>query len=391
MNSLKKDLLFVGGGPQTTITVAALIARRIYRPSQIAILDPSPLMRWLLERFHDCRTHCLRSGAYDHLDLGDPDSLIAFAERHGRSAEFVTADRRPLVSLFGDYCKWFIRERGLERLRLEGAAEGLRCEPDGTTTVGSCLGDINAERVVLALGAGAPAYPAWAVPHRTHPRVIHVFDRKFERSELPPGARITIVGGGNSAIQLAVAFGQEGHHVTLLTRSEIIRGAGTDPAIWNEAKCAELCAMPYADRFDVLRRAGDRGTIPDWEADHLRDSIARGEIVHRLASVMHLTMTDRAVELTLADGTHETDVVVLATGFENRLPPWALEAAEEHDLPLLPNGHPVLSDELEWGRCIYVMGPFAAPVVGPYAGNIIGGRSSAERVIRALSGQLACT
>ncbi|MEW8966510.1 hypothetical protein [Exiguobacterium alkaliphilum] len=50
-------------------------------------------------------------------------------------------------------------------------------------------------------------------------------------------------------------------------------------------------------------------------------------------------------------------------------------------LPLTPCGTPVLDDTLAWTDGLYMTGPYADLVLGPFARAIYGGQEAARRIV----------
>ena len=56
-------------------------------------------------------------------------------------------------------------------------------------------------------------------------------------------------------------------------------------------------------------------------------------------------------------------------------------AIEALQLPLAPDGYPVVDEHLRWTPGLFVMGPLAELVVGPAARNLGGARMAAQRIV----------
>jgi hypothetical protein len=87
--------------------------------------------------------------------------------------------------------------------------------------------------------------------------------------------------------------------------------------------------------------------------------------------------------LHLASGdTLQTDRLILATGFVPTRPggAWLDQAVSDYDLPIAPDGFPIVDPSLCWSDGLYVTGPLAELEVGPVARNFIGARLAAERI-----------
>jgi hypothetical protein len=82
----------------------------------------------------------------------------------------------------------------------------------------------------------------------------------------------------------------------------------------------------------------------------------------------------------------EVDALWMATGFEQDIctNPLLAQLAARHPIPIHA-GIPALDDDLAWGGTpVHVVGPPAALVLGPTAGNLHGHRRGAHRVAKAV-------
>src|SRR5689334_9358820 len=129
---MSKSCVVVGGGPQGMMLSRVLCKKHGLGPEEMAIVDPSPLGYWWMERLKDCDTLHLRSGPQDHVDC-EPSSLLDFAERSGRMNGFARADRRPCVKLFNDHVRMVAAQ--LEHVHYYAEVTGLDFRPGGGIAV----------------------------------------------------------------------------------------------------------------------------------------------------------------------------------------------------------------------------------------------------------------
>ncbi|MCB0359406.1 MAG: SidA/IucD/PvdA family monooxygenase [Bdellovibrionales bacterium] len=385
--------IIVGGGPHGVMLLRQLQARGAQQ-DEIAIVDSRPLLHWWRERLHDCDTQWLRSGPEHHVDAPVASSLRSFARERGREDEFATDAHRPMVSLFNDHASHVIERSGLERQRIAAVAHGFSRLPNGTLLLRTSEGSLATRHLVLATGPGGPFYPRWATRLGSS-RVCHIFDQTFERSSLEPGCRVILIGGGISGVQVALALAEAGHQVTVLTRRVIGVSATTTPEDWTAARLAQMTALPYEQRFEMLQGAGDKGTLPSWEQQRLAEALRSRTIVHRVCNIESIRSEGADVCVYIAGGRPDVErahTVVLGTGFIRDLPEWLRTSARNLNLPLTPSGAPILEPSLEWGTgsCIYLMGAGSAPVLGPYAANLIGGMLGSERIAVSIVSESSC-
>ena len=122
--------------------------------------------------------------------------------------------------------------------------------------------EIHARKLVLAIGASEqPHIPHWA--KRADARVQHVFAPNFDgwpsKTE-----KVSVVGGGISAVQIALRLAKENHAVQLVTRHPLRKHQFDSDPGWLGPK--------YMGKFererDVVRRremisdARHRGSVP---------------------------------------------------------------------------------------------------------------------------------
>ncbi|MCB0347129.1 MAG: SidA/IucD/PvdA family monooxygenase [Bdellovibrionales bacterium] len=380
----------IGGGMQGITFTAFALHHSIVGPDEICIIDPNGTpLAVLEERFKDCVTEHLRSGLGDHCGC-DESSFTAFVERERREGDLRTASKRPTVGLFLDHTRYVVGYHRMVDLTLTARAVWFSLV-DGRWHINTNQGIVRAERVHLCLGQSAPFYPDWARALRGHdPRISHIFDRDYELRELPGGEVVAVIGGGITAAQVACSIAESGRKVLLLTRRPLSGGAGEGSDYWkdHETRHRVLCSCAWPERFGVLRKHGDRGTVPPWELERIERLVSAGGIEHFVCNVEALVPTPDGIEVIRRDGsTLRSHVSVLATGMTPELPSWLTGSARAAGLPFDENGRPVLQDNLQWGynSCVFLHGVHAAPVVGPFAANISGARIAASITMESLS------
>lgn len=200
------------------------------------------------------------------------------------------------------------------------------------------------------------------------------------------GTRVCVIGGGLTAVHLALRAQQRGAQTTLISRAALRpQPTDTDPVWLGHALPAWFRLSPQ-DRIAVLRRAR-RGTAP---AEAL-DALARAGVQQLVSSggVTGVERVDRHFRVRLSRMRPlSADCVWLATGqdFDARFDPVTAGLLDRAPLPLVA-GLPVLDDALAWaGTAVHVTGGLAALQVGPAARNLAGARMAAERMVACLAG-----
>lgn len=387
------DWLIVGGGIHGVHLGLVLLVRGQVARERLALLDPH---EQLLARWRHCTRNVgmtfLRSPSVHHLD-GPAFSMVAFAKLAGsedpeHDARFAPPYHRPALSLFEAHCSALLDASRLDQLHLRGCARDLVIHDDHVE-LDTTLGPLRTRKLVLAFGLGDRLeIPGWAAALREQGVAVeHVFDERFDARELDEFRHALVVGGGISAIQLALALAERGSGpVTLLTRHPLRESQFDSDPGW----LGPRFLTGYAKLGDArLRRAAidearQRGSAPRDVLVALRRARKAGRVRVLQGEVVRARF-DRSLgpELWLRAGqVVHADRIVLATGFARGRPGRWLDAAiEREQLPLAPCGFPLVDAALRWHPRIHVSGPLAELEIGPVARNIAGARMAAERIV----------
>lgn len=385
------DWLILGGGVHGTAICNHLLRRGRVQRDRIRVLDPhdEPLARW-----HACTRNTgmpfLRSPVAHHLDV-QPAALHHFAETEVPDHRFTRPYRRPSTDLFRRHCDAVIERNGLRALRLRGSARRVHVRAGGLT-VETEGGALAARRIVLALGAGdQPFWPAWARALRSSLGgvVDHVFDPAWELARFQPAGRTVVVGGGITAVQVALSLSRRGAEVALLMRHAPRVHQFDSDVCWIGERCLRHFRRTddMRHRRDIIRRARNRGSIPPDVFRQLSKERARDALCVVQAEVERAT-ADPLGRGALLQCAGQPPIaaqhVLLATGFDPARPGGALvdHAIVDLGLPVASCGYPVVDGRLEWAHGIHVTGPLAELEIGPVARNFIGARLAGERLVR---------
>ena len=381
------EWLIIGGGIHGVHIAARLIGEANVAPERLRIVDPGER---LLQRWRSCTettgmTH-LRSPVVHHIDL-EPWALENFAIELDRQEPdaFAPPYQRPSLALFNEHCDRVIETYGLAALHIRGRAEAcvVRCEG-----VSVSLDDgehIEADRVVLAIGASdQPAWPTWAP--REHARVHHIFAPDFDAWP-SRGEEVAVIGGGISAGQVALRLVARGHLVHFVSRHALRQHQFDSDPGWLGPKYMQGFEQDrdHCRRREVITEARHRGSAPPDVCDALRRAIARERLVWHGGEITSMEEApDGALSLCFSRGTSlEVDRVLLATGFEPARPGGAMVDAlvASASLPCARCGYPIVDGALQWHPRVHVSGPLAELELGPAARNIAGARRAADRLV----------
>lgn len=233
----------------------------------------------------------------------------------------------PLVD-FTEYGLWFQQQTvpDLERRmisRLEAGSKGFRLtSQDG----GMCA----ATRVVVAAGIRPFAYRP---PQFTRvPPAMASHSSEHSDFERFAGARVAVIGGGQSALESAALLAESGAEVEILLRAPILhwieagdttqRTQGVRALLYHHTQVGPLWWNWLVARPDLLRTLPvaaqlyiDRRSIRPEAADWLRPRLANVRIT-TYRSVASVAAARGGMRLTLDDGSmRQADHVLLCTGY----------------------------------------------------------------------------
>jgi Pyridine nucleotide-disulphide oxidoreductase len=268
-------------------------------------------------------------------------------------------------------------------------------------------GKVRARRVVIAVGVGPfrhmPEILA-ALPDRF---VSHSFDHR--NLSLFAGARLAVIGGGSSAIDLAGLLHERGCDVTLISRRKELRftgrgsrQSGPDPW-WRGMRHPPSGLGPgLRSRFStdapLLIHALPKELRSEFVRRHLgpaASKLMKDKVVGRVPLLLERELVaaavkDSRVALTLRkkDGLQETlhvDHVIAATGFRVDLDCLTLLSPSLRKAVASYRGAPILTRNFESSaRGLYFIGLTAAASFGPLMRFTFGARYAARRLTRAL-------
>jgi thioredoxin reductase len=337
--------------------------------------------------------------------LSDPDGKGTLENYcTDRGVPYHPTNRPVPVELFVDYARAFqerfvpdLEERQVVSLDKVGDVYTLSLD-DGET--------LNADQVVLAVGIThfglVPPQLAGLRPDlMSHSSDHHDMERWA-------GRHVAVIGGGSSAIDLAVFLKEAGTHVTLVVRAERLRFAsppsdrvrsrwermkapssGLGPG-WKSWVCENLPQffrfLPGDLRTTIVRR--HLGPAAGWP---MKGRLEDGVDILLGTSIEQASEEDGRVRLTLrrADGTHTellVDHVAAATGYlpdveRLRFLSRPLRAAvrTHNDAPMVDGAFQTSVDGL------YIVGPGAADSFGPLMRFMVGAEVVAPTVAKRLA------
>jgi cation diffusion facilitator CzcD-associated flavoprotein CzcO len=397
------DWLIIGGGIQGTYLSLYLTRRKGISPNRVRVLDPYPEPLALWNHFARNSGMLFLRSSHAHNLHYDPFSLITFARTQaGESlARFIEPYGRPSLELFRAHSEWLIGQYRLRDLRVIGRAQQLTRLQAGWR-VETEDGAIETRRAIIAIGnTESPRWPGWARMARSMGlSVHHLFDWTFSPADLNGEPRIIVIGGGITAVQVALTLAVESPgNVTLVMRHPPrIHQFDADLGwITHQYLDGFHLERDYTRRREIIRQARHRGSVPADVSQELDRAVRNGLLMRREDQVVGVSPSNLlsndlnrrmpvgcgGIEAQLASGeTLVVDHIILATGFESARPGglWLDQATAHYDLPTAPDGYPIVDRALCWSPGLYVTGPLAELEIGPVARNLVGIKLAAERI-----------
>jgi hypothetical protein len=215
-----------------------------------------------------------------------------------------------------------------------------------------------------------------------------VFDPDFRRGAMSAARETVILGGGITAVQLALALaGQTAGRITLISRHPLrINNLDFDPC-WIGPKClGSYVETPYAFRRGIVDGARHRGTVPEETAAAFDSLTGSGRARYRVADVRDASWASGRIRLMTDDGPFCADRIILATGFGPERPGGGLTDRMVAGLGLdtAACGYPILDAAYRWHPRIFVTGALAELRGGPCARNIVGARNAGREILKAV-------
>lgn len=328
---------------------------------------------------HYCKMHCL---PYDDTRMPVPiETFIAYA---------LAFQEKLLPDLDPRRVAGIERTSGEYRIRLE----------DGEI--------VTARRVVLAVGISHFAYVPESLAHLPAELLSH--SSAHHDCSVYRGKKVTIIGAGASAVDIAVLMQEQGVDVSLVARAPEVRfHEAPNPngrTLWQQMRNPSSGLGPgwksrfYTDAPGIFRRFPESlrlsivekhlGPAPGWPMKKR----AQGKVPMLLGyAIARAEASNGGVRLALAaeDGTvreHEAEHVVAATGYKpdvRRLK--FLDAAIQSELRTVAHA-PILSGNFESSvPGLYFVGIAAANDFGPMMRFAYGSDYTARRLSRHLQAQ----
>ncbi len=396
------DLLVVGAGPYglsiASHAAAAGLDLRVFG---------RPMASW---RDHMPGGMFLKSEPWAS-NLSDPAgrwTLEAYCAEQGMTARH--AEPIP-VEAFASYGLWFARNAGPavdERMIARVAHDA-----GGFTAVTEDGETLRARTVALAVGV-MPFIEVPATLRGLHPTLVTHSSHHSDLGHFQ-GKDVTVVGGGQAALETAALLAEQGTRVRVLARAERLRWNDVPPPLersrWQSARSPHSGLGPgwrnwfYSERPGLFRRLPEAtrtriaatalGPAGAW---WVRDRVERavdllpGHEVTAAAAVpggLRLDLTDhRGARRSL-----ETEHVIAATGFKAYRDRLGLLSAElRGSMAALPDGSPAVGHGFESSHPgLFLAGLVTASGFGPAMRFVHGATYTASTLVQGVRRRIGST
>jgi thioredoxin reductase len=382
------EIAIIGCGPY-----GLSAATHLHAAGHEVLVFGEPLQFW---REHTPKSMLLRS-PYHGSNIGDPKNELTLQAYERASHERVST---PIpVERFVSYGEWFQRQATVDFdqrdvTSIERMDDELRVTVDGDV--------VRARRVVVAAGIGA--FP-W------RPSLFEGFDRGVvshtrDHRDLSSfaGSRVTVIGGGQSALESAALLNEAGADVDVLVRSPVVNWLSENSwrhTTWpiksilysrpdvGPAFVSHLVATPAVYRRlppDVFTRLATRSVRPAGAA-WLRPRLDPVRLRKGL-EVVEVSGRSGGLQLRLSDETRQTvDHVLLGTGYRIDVTRYPFMSNDLGKQIVCDNdGYPRLTDGFETSvPGLHIVGAPAARHFGPLMRFVAGSKFAGQRLARGIS------
>jgi cation diffusion facilitator CzcD-associated flavoprotein CzcO len=379
----RRRLLVVGAGPHGLTACAYFAAANPDILDDSVVVDPAGWLGAWNQKLEALDIEWLRSSCVHH-PHPKPFQLIEWSQME--AAHVRGPYKAPSRRFFARFCDDVCTTLDLERRLLRDRVVGLLPHSSGVLVTLASGRTVDAERVVMATNPRRNRVPAWAATTQDAALIAHASDVDLRTAEVA-GQRVAVVGGGLTAVQLAIGAARRGARVTLLARRPLHQRTFDVTAGWMTYKLERLLTVSDpARRLRAVRAARGRGTVPPEDLDILRDHARHAQIkVGEGVSVDHVATDGSALVAHTSAGRMHFDRMWLATGSHPDLFADPCLRRLHASLPAtLVGGIPVLDAHCRWpGTSIHLMGELSCLQTGPIAPNLAGARIAAERIASA--------
>jgi hypothetical protein len=431
------DICIIGAGPAGLASLSAVrepysldnlngaqINRAVHsmdlhRRLKVCVVDAHDtwLYSWQ-KNFEALDIEFLRSPALAHPNFFDQNALLAYAVANDRTDELLDTGcidsnklltmgpglwKLPSTRLFVDFCENLADSLSHDYIqgKVTGVAKSSSISLETLFRVDIDNGrntlHVSAKAVILATGpTGRSIIPPGlkSVP-QDNGRLLSWTQLDQVRSD---SNRILVVGGGLTAVQVALKLCKLGKTCILCSRRPLVERHFDIGLEWFDLRTANKCMSDFyhqdlADRLATLKQARGGGSVPPFYMREVKGAEESGRLVRVVGKArFDRLLEDGQLNVIVAKKNEETDIfsvdqVVLACGLEPdcRKNPVVKTVLDSWPIPL-EGGLPSVTEDLRWKEHLplYVVGSLGALNTGPDAGNLMGIRRAAQLVANGL-------
>eukprot|EP00555_Chaetoceros_dichaeta_P013404 CAMPEP_0198254286 /NCGR_PEP_ID=MMETSP1447-20131203/4607_1 /TAXON_ID=420782 /ORGANISM="Chaetoceros dichaeta, Strain CCMP1751" /LENGTH=476 /DNA_ID=CAMNT_0043940277 /DNA_START=14 /DNA_END=1444 /DNA_ORIENTATION=+ len=432
MKEQNYDVCIIGSGPAGLASLSAVrepysldnvdgtqINRRnhsfkVHKRLKVCVVDvnDSWLHSWK-KNFETLDIEFLRSPALAHPDNFDQNALLAYAVANNRTDELLdTVNAKneklfapmnlwnlPSTRLFLDFCENLADS--LDHDYIQGHISGITMKSPDTlrhpfrVELENGRRFLTAKAVILATGPNGRSTvpPGFQSIPRDSARLLSW--TQLNRV-LPDSNRILVVGGGLTAVQVALKLIKLGKTCILCSRRPLVEKHFDIGLEWFELRTAakrisDFYYQDIADRLTALKKARGGGSVPPLYMREVEKAECSGKLRRIVGEARHDIRPEQNGLLNIAVTTRENveidsfcvHQIVLACGIEPdcRQNPVVKSVLDTWPIPI-QGGLPLVTDDLRWKAKLplYVVGSLGALNTGPDAGNLMGIRRAAQLV-----------
>jgi lysine/ornithine N-monooxygenase len=395
----------------------------------VCIIDPhsSWMQKWK-DSFQKLDIKYLRSPVLAHVNLFDTNALLAYAVEQGRESELYESglfDRKellplgqsqiglwklPSTKLFNDFCDNM--SQSLNHDYIQGAAMKVEACRNGLRQLELTvhLKDDNEHQIVLtdhvivAMGPiGKPIVPNWLIKtnkklqdaERPTTRICQWTQMDQIMSRAPK--RVLVLGGGLTAVQVAqrccTMNNAANSKVVLCSRRPLTCRHFDIPIAWFDRRSTNKCMydfyhLPVGDRLALLKQTRGGGSVPPvYMKDlHRLEMLGKLQRVVGTPKILSDGDTDKPIQVMLGEEMVEFDQIILACGYKPNCQAHPLIQSIKELNPELEfmGGFPMVTEDLQIAKDIFVTGALGSLNTGPDAANLMGIRRASQIVANSL-------
>lgn len=336
------DLVGIGLGP-FNLSLAALASENTQLKA--CFLDAKPEFKWHGEiQFDDAvmQTSFLKD-LVTSVNPTNKYSFLNYLVTHGLFHSFMNTNRTSITRVeFEQYCRWVSKGLG-DKCQFYQKIDKVDFDKNQKLfTIKSQDKSYTSTHLSIATGP-VPFVPSFALPHLGD-QVFHPKMRSLEKNQFQ-SKRVLVVGGGQTGVE--IFRNTLNNHFGVFDELKLISSRSNLEPLESSPFVNEYFTPHYTNRFYHIhpdqkpgylkeQKMASDGNTPEY-LDLLYNDLYQIKLVHRDPRTINLYASQRLTKIERTsqglrchvwddfeqkETFHETDIVVLATGFQTKLPPF---------------------------------------------------------------------